>query len=486
MSRIILALLILFSAVPILKGQQDRYSMYSFANAAVNPAKINQNNSMEASSIFRSQRAIDGVELTTAFLDFNYPLFRNKKRISSVGLAVGNDRAGQAGIFETNEIAATYASTLILARPHMLSIGGSLKYVDARVNTERLFTGSQFVEGVGFDSGISSGEAFDRFQTSHFSTVLGMHWKVIDKTGTVKSSVGASVSDINRPDASFVDGTKVPIRTVIEGSYRLRFSKKLAYHLEIFHLQSGSIRHTLVGVRADLNLYRYNRQLRGQNLAVLAKYRAKEAVVLGAIWQIRNTSLGASYELPVLNGLTHDGAFEIVLKYKKRRKPKRKRKRHVRTAPPLARKGDSDEIEDLLNEPEKVEQEPNIDDEQDETPSTNDIDISKPILLYFNFDFGSTEPILENVSIIDQISDILLNDPSKQIVIVGHTDGVGNDKFNYNLSLDRAESIYDLLTDRGVDSFQLSIDGKGEEEPISTNETKAGRALNRRVEIIFK
>lgn len=83
----------------------------------------------------------------------------------------------------------------------------------------------------------------------------------------------------------------------------------------------------------------------------------------------------------------------------------------------------------------------------------------------------------------------LLNDfaDSGTIDIVGHTDSTGSDKYNQKLSVIRAQEVNKLLTQYGLKSeYKInSVSGKGEKEPMATNKTRAGRTLNRRVELLF-
>ena len=73
------------------------------------------------------------------------------------------------------------------------------------------------------------------------------------------------------------------------------------------------------------------------------------------------------------------------------------------------------------------------------------------------------------------------------VTIVGHTDSIGSNKYNFGLSERRAESTKKRLLELGLSPERIvGIEGKGEEEPIATNETKEGRSQNRRVEFILK
>jgi outer membrane protein OmpA-like peptidoglycan-associated protein len=70
-----------------------------------------------------------------------------------------------------------------------------------------------------------------------------------------------------------------------------------------------------------------------------------------------------------------------------------------------------------------------------------------------------------------------------ELLIAGHTDSVGTDEYNFALSQRRAQSAADYLMTRGIPPARINITGLGETEPVATNDTDAGRQLNRRVEV---
>jgi outer membrane protein OmpA-like peptidoglycan-associated protein len=73
--------------------------------------------------------------------------------------------------------------------------------------------------------------------------------------------------------------------------------------------------------------------------------------------------------------------------------------------------------------------------------------------------------------------------PDSQLLIVGHTDNVGDDSYNQRLSERRANSAAAYLATQGVGRSRLATSGKGEAEPVTTNDSEAGRQKNRRVEV---
>lgn len=81
------------------------------------------------------------------------------------------------------------------------------------------------------------------------------------------------------------------------------------------------------------------------------------------------------------------------------------------------------------------------------------------------------------------LSNSLQKYPESELLIVGHTDSRGTDSYNMGLSDRRASSARSYLVTQGVDPSRIRTAGRGEAEPIASNETDAGRALNRRVEV---
>ena len=76
--------------------------------------------------------------------------------------------------------------------------------------------------------------------------------------------------------------------------------------------------------------------------------------------------------------------------------------------------------------------------------------------------------------------------PDSNIEVEGHTDNVGKDETNMRLSQQRADSVKNFLIMRGISETRISAVGKGESEPMASNDSVEDRAVNRRVEIVVK
>ena len=101
----------------------------------------------------------------------------------------------------------------------------------------------------------------------------------------------------------------------------------------------------------------------------------------------------------------------------------------------------------------------------------------------FGFNSAALKPNFEKS--LDKITDILQRYPRTTIEITGHTDNVGSSDYNQQLSEQRAISVARYLQGRGISPARISTDGRGEWDPRASNDTEAGRQLNRRVEMVI-
>lgn len=101
------------------------------------------------------------------------------------------------------------------------------------------------------------------------------------------------------------------------------------------------------------------------------------------------------------------------------------------------------------------------------------------------FDTDSTYVRADVETHIEALARNLQEYPDSTVDVIGHTDTVGDEGYNQNLSARRADSVTSILMRSGVSSERLRSYGRGETSPIASNDTEAGRAQNRRVEIVI-
>ena len=102
------------------------------------------------------------------------------------------------------------------------------------------------------------------------------------------------------------------------------------------------------------------------------------------------------------------------------------------------------------------------------------------------FDSGSDIPLPQAGQVFDMIAQNMKRDvPDAALTILGHTDAVGTDAYNMDLSERRALAVMQQLADRGVNTAEMSTVAIGFHQPIAPNDSPEGRALNRRVEFLI-
>jgi outer membrane protein OmpA-like peptidoglycan-associated protein len=111
----------------------------------------------------------------------------------------------------------------------------------------------------------------------------------------------------------------------------------------------------------------------------------------------------------------------------------------------------------------------------------NRLKLEIPSDISFDTNRADIKPNLRPV--LDRFATTLNQNPATTVSIIGHTDNTGSDAINQPLSVERAAHTRDYLTTRGVSATRIVVEGRGENEPIASNDDNAGRARNRRVEI---
>jgi len=100
------------------------------------------------------------------------------------------------------------------------------------------------------------------------------------------------------------------------------------------------------------------------------------------------------------------------------------------------------------------------------------------------FETGKADIKPFSFPLLNQIANILILNPTYLIEVQGHTDTVGGYDYNINLSNNRAASVRLYLVDKGVTQDRITSQGYGYNKPVASNNTKAGKAMNRRVEFV--
>lgn len=125
-----------------------------------------------------------------------------------------------------------------------------------------------------------------------------------------------------------------------------------------------------------------------------------------------------------------------------------------------------------------------------ESPLAKTLGLQKVLIFDYSekvaFDVDRFDLKPDALPILNTQADILsIYFPHALVYVCGYTDSTGGDEYNLKLSLKRAQAVADYLVARGVDKDRLRIRGFGKDFPVESNATAAGRALNRRTEVIL-
>ena len=120
-------------------------------------------------------------------------------------------------------------------------------------------------------------------------------------------------------------------------------------------------------------------------------------------------------------------------------------------------------------------------------PKSAPVPVAAPSISFnLHFGFDKYQITDEMVPVLDEAKTILAEYPNAEFVVAGHTDSTGPEAYNQGLSERRAASVKDWLIAHGIDAARLEAKGYGELNPKYDNDTREGRKLNRRVEILTK
>ena len=493
-------------------AQYFQFSQYNFTPQRINPAQVGNSDYASTSFVYRNQATDGGFHLTSNILNASYPIFaRNGQRWSGVGISLMDDRSGQAGIFNTQEVGLSYAINVPLAKYQTLSLGVKGLYQNRKIDLDGLYTGAQYVPDRGFNEALASGENSGQFSTDYMTFSAGLYWQQTDKKGSRLAYWGISFFDFNKPQNSFFDlESRLNSTFVASLGFRGYQRNNLSIFPELLYTRSASTNVINAGFLTRYDLKEYSGKKAFIN--IITKYVLGRSGIVGLQLDKENMTVGLSYDFPIIvSNVANTGAVELGVELrklviaKKRKKDTKKRKVTGLTARPQSTKKPIERSVELRRD--SVDRKVTIDslsekriaktdsltrgkEKQDSIATSvepgklrHDPLILEKATLDFTFEFNSTEVNEKTALYLDDLAVALRDNPELRLKLVGHTDNLGSDSFNMKLSYKRAQMIKDYLAARGINPLRISVEGKGMREPLNDNGSEAKRAFNRRVEL---
>jgi type IX secretion system PorP/SprF family membrane protein len=491
----------------VAQAQYFQFSQFNFSKQRINPAYVAASDRASLSFISRDQATAGGFHINSNLMTLAYPLVNRKSGVtwSGLGISLMDDRSGTAGIFDTQEAAVSYAVAIPVARQQGVSLGIKALYHSQKVNTDGLYTGSQYIPDRGFSESVSSGEEFGMLNNNFITFSAGMHWQQMDRQGSRLAYLNVAFFDFNKPNQAMIEGTsKLSSTLVAAGAFRLYEQGGVRVSPELVVTTNTS--NTVINIGAVTTLVAGTAK-NPLSVDLLTKYIPGRSGIAGIQLHKENFSVGLSYDFPIGSAQTaNHGAIELALELSRLVKLERKTPQARRRAPsnPVARQLGKPGVKKALVQPTdttKVTQvstrvvttaSERLQQKQDSIRTqalpghiTHEPLVLEKATLHFNFEFGSFNIDEAGTQYLDDLAAAFRDNPELRIMLVGHTDNVGSEKFNQRLSIQRAEKIRDFFTARGISPQRVEVRGSGEREPVAPNDTDDGKARNRRVELMI-
>ena len=509
---------------PMAHAQLLQYSNEAYTPQRTNPAWGAGKPTHRMGVQYRYNASAANLGFHTARASGNYIILakRNAPFISLSG-AVLQDQERPLGVFEKQEVTGAFSMGIPIAKGVILSAGLQGHWQQESVSLSPLTTGSQYLPERGYDPGLGNGETFGDMQHQYWSYSTGLLLTSYDRhLLTPIHMVGLAFYDLNRPPLSFLNGSDRRSPTMVaQAAYTIYRQGDFLVRPDVMWQSNGELTSTTIGMGWG---YQFNeRGKRGEGW-LHTRYRWNEVAMVGITVRQEAITLGYTYDFAIArsnNGLHHAGAHEIAFSYDlaqatdwwwrtvgrtprdregivwpklniewpkinwpkwlRRKKP---RSRRPRRTPPTEEQPEPEEEgvgapADSTTGPQGAVEIGEI------TPYDLEPDtvILEDIVKHFYFETNQAELDTSALQYLDSLLVSLKENEEWLIDIIGHTDNVGEPELNMQLSRERALSVGWYLAKEGVSRRRIRVRGRGETEPLESNDTEEGRSNNRRVQI---
>jgi len=366
-------------------------------------------------------------------------------------------------------------------------------------------TSSQFVPGRGFNEAIQNGEIRNDIVQTESRIHTGLAYQQRNEDEIVIMDAGLSFRDLSLQSIGSEDA--VPASFIANVTRKVSVGRNNYVGGEVYFNRINTDNSLIVGAVFDhLVNWSQKNQFWHDELSFIARYHTIGYVSFAMQVKKEALTIGLSHDFyrgsnPINNGTEVAIGYEFAspeIQFKKRRRGKRRKKksnRIRRSIPPPVRgkstvsktpvKNDDIDQETEEEDDEADEADDVLEGEDVKETSENNHDFSFELdkLYLLTFEFGSYQLTEESDAYISFVQQELKIKPDYKIIIYGHTDDIGSDADNIKLSLKRAATVEKYFLKNGFSADQIEVVGKGEAEPIASNDHAQGRSENRRVEI---
>ncbi|MEM9340430.1 MAG: PorP/SprF family type IX secretion system membrane protein [Bacteroidota bacterium] len=469
------------------KGQDRVYTLNNFAPLIYNPATPTMDH--EGSLRFFHDEYHLGVSdfISTNSFSAEYPWINkeNGRRFLGVGIHFTERDLGQSDMLKTYRSGLSLSSNVQLGVDHYLNLGLAADYYERTTSMQGLSTGSQWLaEEFRYDPNAPLGETFANTRVNYLSMGAGLVWQWMEGSAQ-KAIAGLTAFHLNQPEERFFQQS-VRIDPTIQGQFGMTLyqDRTLRVFPQVFYTQvSGraSWRGIVTTTFPFVNTNPYD-IIGSGSFDLLVDYGLEEDASIGVRFNQPGFSVGFSYQFPIggsegtylRNGLQLGVSVSKLLW-------KKQPKRVVIESTPQRRNFDFGSREVTT-----VRQESEIELIRKQLEALDKVrSLQFELEKNFQFAFGKSELVARSDDFLEELSGMLAEHERFTVQVIGHTDNIGKPQANYELSLDRARTIVTELVALGVDEDRITAVGKGDTDPVTSNDTEEGRSKNRRVGFII-
>ncbi len=448
-------------------AQDVNFSLYQFTPTLVNPASVGAYSTAQVLLGYRSQwKSSEGnysTPILTGILPFST---KTGMRKGGIGFTAYNDKAGQTIYTQNTGVNVSVAYNATLGKTLQLSFGVSGGFNQRKLAADNALTESQYNGTAGLNSGLSNGEEGGRASKNYFDVGTGLLLYADNAVQRRKYYVGVAGYHLTHPSIGF--GTKeekLPLKIIGTAGVLLLNKTKFSITPEVLYSRMASNQRILVGAQLRYSVTNLeNKFTKGVTIAFIPRYSLNDALIFAFEFHKKFATLGLSYDY-TLSGLNTfnkgKGATELFLALSI---PSKKKKQ------PIA------EIEDY-----------NVGQAREfSVQKTDEPDNTKKYVLHLQeviaFDFNDTTLSNTSKATINDVASLIKGNKYLNVRVIGHSDNLGSNKRNQQISEERAQRVVDYLILSGIPKNRIKRVAKGADEPLKPNDTEQGRAANRRVE----
>jgi len=475
-------------------SQDVNFMMYSNTDLNINPAIISTSDDFKFTGSYLNKTYVNNIHAQSAFLMISRPLYRDSKRFGGFGFSILSDKSGDVNQLSMDGLTVAYAHEIQLTSWSRISMGLQAGYFLKRLGTQNFSTGSQWLDGVGYDPSVNNGEAFSKESVGNFTLSSGLFWYIPSVNHTVKSYLGFAMYNLTKPNYSFFNtNNPEPFKYIVSAGHEVYRNDYLSIIPHALYYNSYFQDNWNIGVKWS---YRYKVQkeswlFSSGSIDLLSDYKINEGLMLGL--QVNQPQ----YSFAIGYGFSDNFSSEYVpgkntveisvtIKKSLYREP---RKQKV-VADDNYYNGQERELvfktpEKEISKGQNIIEKEKVNDVKKEIKRESNKEIKFKLEKDFQFGFNAAVLNEEAKVYINDIVILLSENEMLNIEIIGHTDNVGSKSANQKISEQRAEIVKEYLIEKGVDERRIKTKGMADSKPLNENDTDENRAKNRRVEFVI-